>query len=143
MGEAKRKRASSFRELTSEEIQASAGQPVNMWLFNYPPPPGVKIVLPASFEEVQREPVKWARLIALDCIVSIEGKGEAWPCVLCGKTFSGTAQLATVAVVDPMRDGGGKTMAAPVCRGCHGGGEETERRVKAAFGLVDLQEGHA
>jgi hypothetical protein len=50
--------------------------------------------------------------------------------------------LATIAVIAPMLEGG-HTMAAPVCRGCNGDGEETERRVKAVFGIIDLQQGRA
>ena len=50
--------------------------------------------------------------------------------------------LATIAVIAPMLEGG-HTMAAPVCLGVQRRREETERRVKAVFGIIDLQQGRA
>jgi hypothetical protein len=87
MGEAKRRKMRPGPMTLDEALRANDGQPVNMWLFDYPPPR--TIVLP-SFEECQRDPVKWARLIALNRIAAI-ANGEAWPCVLCSKSFSAAA----------------------------------------------------
>lgn len=132
MGEAQRRRAKDFR-MSAEERREMVGQPVTLWLFNYPPPD--EITLPASVEAAERDPR------ALSVMIDIER--EAWPCALCHRVFSTTARLARVVVVTPMLQGK-YTIATGVCRACDSDAAgETQRRVKAAFCMIGLPEGRA
>lgn len=154
MGEAKRRKPNvdlgpngRFVLPDAPEVRAllEVGQPINVHLFGRAAI--INTIRSKTFEEVMVPELHAFRLAfqTLDRIRT--GELDPWRCFLCGDDHRGMQPLSVMAVIErmlgdpqPKKPG----TVASICHTCDGvSTEETNRRVREAFGLCALQEGHA
>jgi hypothetical protein len=154
MGEARRRKRrldlgpnGSWVAPDAPEIHAllEKGQPINVHLFGALAI--IYIVRSRTPDELMAHELHAFRLAfqTLDRIRT--GEIEPWQCFLCGADHAGLSTVSVMAVIewalgDPMPQKPG--IVASICHACDSvSTEQTQQRVREAFGLYALQEGRA